>query len=226
MVSIKTSFFTTLAILFCLIAGARVYTLRDGGGMAAYFKPRNVFEQKLILNGQDLTLRLGLVDMSLMDLLADLKTSFPDAAFAAGGNTLLVKYDLKNGWKQRLLLIYFGERFPVLQFSLQFPPVLTRVPEWPRCLPITVDGKPLRVIAMPGRKSWFGVFKTDLPATAALHAVSADLKAAGWLPFTGEAATALNGRGELFIRKQPLSVMLVNLTSRGIATVYTRPCGK
>ncbi|MCP4099828.1 MAG: hypothetical protein GY750_00135 [Lentisphaerae bacterium] len=194
--------------------------------MLTLLNPRNVFAEKMILNGMDLTLQLGLVNMPIADVLVDLKHSFPSAQYASSSNTLLVKHKLSNGWNQRILLIYFGERFPILQFSMLLPPTIPSVLEWPHGLPITSDGKPLRVIAMPAKKSWYGSFRTSQSPAAALSDIGAGLRADGWISFTGEASSALHGKGELYIKKQPLSIMLVSFTEDGIGTVYTRPCRK
>lgn len=226
----------------CINGDAKVYSLRSSGDrrgaassaaavcpgadLLTFLHSRNIFTQAMVINGLKTSLRLGLIDMPLPEILLDLQRTFPGAEYVSGGNTLLIKHKIENGWQQRLLLLYFGERFPVLQFSMLLPPAFPAQLKWPVQLPITTDGRPLRVMAIPSQYAFYGCFRTQQHPAAALSEMTAGLRADGWLPFTGEAAAALHGKGEIFIRKQPLAVMLVNVTKAGIATVYTRPCIK
>ncbi len=219
---------TIVCVVFCASVALRadVFTLwpkgrSSGHGLDTFLKSTALISEPVRINGARAELKLSLVRMTLTDILALLKNKFPDAKFAAGGNTILVKQKLPNGWHQRLLLVYFGDFFPILQISITLPPKLPRV-RWPRNLVITSDGIPLRYMYFPKRESWYGMFKTSTDPSLALAEVRSSLKAQGWAPVTSESSSNYQGRGEIFLKKKPLSIMLVNFSQNGTATVFTR----
>ena len=223
--------FRTITILCAVVCAsvavrADVFTLWPKGkssedGLDTFLKSTALINEPVRINGAKAELKLSLVKMTLTDILALLKNKFPNAEFAVGGDSILVKQKLPNGWHKRLLLVYFGDFFPILQISISLPPKLPRV-RWPQNLVITSDGIPLRYIYFPKRESWYGMFKTSAAPSQALAEVSSSLKAQGWAPITGESSSNYRGRGEIFLKKKPLSIMLVNFSKNGTAMVFTR----
>jgi len=66
------------------------------------------------------------------------------------------------------------------------------------------------------------MFKTSMDPSQALAEVSSSLKAQGWAPITGESSPNYQGQGEMFLKKKPLSILLLNFSKSGVATVITR----
>jgi hypothetical protein len=209
------------------VAYAEVFTLwpkgkSSGQELDTFLKSTSLINEPIRINGANAELKLGLVRRSLTEILTLLKNKFPDAKFAAGGDSILVKQKLPNGWHKRLLLVYFGDFFPVLQISMTLPPEPPKPSRWPETLVMTSDGIPLRYIYFPNRETWYGMFKTSMDPAQALAEISSSLKAQGWTPVTGESSPNYQGRGEMFMKKQPLSIILINFSESGVANVLSR----
>ncbi|MDD5697074.1 MAG: hypothetical protein PHH77_00505 [Victivallaceae bacterium] len=216
-----------VSVFWCVTARAEVFTLRlkgkaSGGSLDTCLKSTALLTEPLHINGAGTELKLSLVRMNLTEILTLLRKQFPDAEFAAGGDTVLVKQLFPDGSHQRLLLVYFGDFLPILQLAMTLPPQLPRPKSWPDELTITSDGVPLRYLYFPKRDSWYGRFKTAAAPAQALAEVNRSLRAQGWTPMTGEASSGYRGQGEIFLKKQPLAIMLVNFSPNGMATVFSR----
>ncbi len=214
-------------VCFSVALHAEVFTLWPKGKSSGYeldtfLKSTALVSEPIRINGAKAELKLSLVKMSLNEILTLLKKKFPNAKFAAGGDSILVKQKLPNGWYKRLLLVYFGEFFPILQISMTLPPKLPKPSRWPQTLAITSDGIPLRYMYFPKRESWYGMFKTSMEPSQALAEVSSSLRAQGWSGVSGESSPNYRGRGEIFLKKKPLTVMLINFSESGTATVLAR----
>ena len=220
-------------IIVCIVvaasaaAQAEVFTLwpkgkSKGHELDTFLKSTALISEPVRINGAKAELKLSLVRMNLNEILTLLRKKFPTAKFAAGGDSILVKQKLSNGWHKRLLLVYFGEFFPILQISMTLPPKLPSPSRWPRTLAMTSDGIPLRYMYFPKRESWYGMFKTSMDPTQALAEVTSSLTAQGWASITGESSSNYQGRGEIFLKKKPLAIMLINFSESGIATVFAR----
>jgi hypothetical protein len=220
-------------IVLCIVWGisiaaqAEVYTLHpkgksSGRDLDTFLPGTQLISEPVLINGAEAELKFSLVKMSLVEILNLLKNRFPDARFAAAGSSLLVKQKLPNGWHKRLLLVCFGDLLPILQISLTVPPQLPKPSRWPEDLAMTSDGKPLRYMYFPKRKSWYGTFKTAMEPSQALHEIRNSLTAKGWSPITGESSSRRQGRGEIFMQKKPLKLMLINFSDDGVATVFSR----
>ncbi len=214
-------------ICVSFVAYAEVFTLwpkgkSSGQELDTFLKSTSLINEPVRINGAKAELKLGLVRRSLTEILTLLKKKFPDAEFAAGGDSILVKQKLPNGWHKRLLLVYFGDFFPVLQISMTLPPKPPKPSRWPETLVMTSDGIPLRYIYFPNRETWYGMFKTSMDPSQALAEISSSLKAQGWAPVTGESSPNYQGQGEMFMKKQPLSIILINFSESGVANVLSR----
>lgn len=206
---------------------AEVFTLwpkgkSTGQDLDTFLKSTSLINEPIRINGAKAELKLSLIRRNLTEILTLLKKKFPGAKFAASGDSILVKQKLPNGWHKRLLLVYFGDFFPVLQISITLPPKLPKPSRWPSSLLMTSDGIPLRYIYFPKRETWYGMFKTSMDPSQALGEVSSSLKAQGWAPITGESSPNYQGQGEMFLKKKPLSILLINFSKSGVAIVITR----
>ena len=216
------------SILYASVAvQAEVYTLwpkrkSSGQELDTFLKSTPLLNEPVLINGARAELKISLVKMNLTEILTLLKKQFPDAQFAGGGDSLLVKLTLPNGWHKRLLLVYFGDYFPILQISMTLPPKLPAPSRWPQELVITSDGVPLRYLYFPERGTWYGAFRTSAEPAQALAEVTSSLTAQGWTAATGESSPNYQGRGEIYLKKRPFSVMLVNFSEDGTATVLSR----
>ena len=233
--ALKFSLNTKIKIFICLalistsyIAKTDVYTLwrgskSEGHDLDSCLKPGIILDEPVLINGSaKAKLKIGMVRMNLNAILNILKKKFPQAVFAAGGDSVLVKLKLPNGWHKRLLLIYFGDFMPVLQISMTLPPKLPRPSRWPDEMIKTSDAQVQRYLYFPNRKTWYGRFKTSMEPSQALAEVNYTLKSQGWSGVTGEASGKRRGQGEIYLKKEPLSVMLVNFSPDGNAIVMSR----
>ena len=220
-------------IIFAIIAWAsvavyaEVFTLwpkgkSTGQDLDTFLRSTSLINEPIRINGAKAELKLSLIKKSLTEILTLLKKKFPGAKFAVSGDSILVKQKLPSGWHKRLLLVYFGDFFPVLQISMTLPPKLPRPSRWPDSLIMTSDGIPLRYIYFPKRGTWYGMFKTSMDPSQGLAEVSSSLKAQGWAPISGESSPNYQGRGEMFLKNKPLSILLINFSQSGIATVISR----
>ncbi len=220
-------------IIACAVAGmsvaayAEVFTLwpkgeSSGQSLDNFLKSTALINEPVRINGTRSELKLSLVRMNLTEIIALLKKKFPTAKVAAGGDSILVKQKLPNDWHKRLLLVCFGEFFPILQISMTLPPELPDPSCWPQTLAMTSDGIPLRYMYFPKRESWYGMFKTSMEPSQALAEINNSLTAQGWVSISGESSPAYQGRGEIFLKNKPLAIMLINFSQSGTATVFAR----
>jgi hypothetical protein len=206
---------------------AEVFTLwpkgkSTGQEIDTFLRATSLINEPVYINGSKNELKLSLVKINLNETLTLLKKKFPNAKFSASGDTILVKQKLPNGWRKHLLLVYFGEYFPLLQISMALPPKLPKPTRWPRALIMTSDGIALRYMYFPKREAWYGMFKTSMDTSQALAEVTSSLKAQGWSAVTGESSPNYQGRGEIFLRKNPSGIMLINFSESGVASVFAR----
>ncbi|MDD5727041.1 MAG: hypothetical protein PHV59_00620, partial [Victivallales bacterium] len=76
-----------------------------------------------------------------------------------------------------------------------------------------------RYLYFPERATWFGRFKTEMEPAQALAEVNNSLKSQGWTAVAGEASGRRPGSGEIFLKKRPAAIMLVNFSADGNAIV-------
>ncbi len=215
-------------MVLALTAQARVFSLwpRTSGGGASDnpLEAREFSKEPVIINGVKLEMSLGLINMHQNDIIISIQQQFKNAKVAGGGANLLIMCPEEDGWQQRYLLIKIREGLPVLQIAMRVPTKLPDKFDWPRQLPILPNAKPFRVMSFPQRNALYGAFTYDHFTTAeALDRISGTLNSEEWVPIGKEQANYGAASGEIFLRKSPSSVMLVNFTQEGIGFVYTRP---
>jgi hypothetical protein len=219
-----------LTMLPFVVCG-EVFTLRapssgdnsgDGMRLSDLTAGKSIMTEPIEVNGVKLKLEVKMIDISLEDLLYQLKKLSPDTKIAANSTSILATETMKNGMLKRLLFIYSGKGLPILCFSLMLPNKLPKLLVWPQQLPKTADGIIRQYIYFPKREAHYGVFSTAAHAADALREVSGSLRANGWDAVSGEDSLP-NGRGEIFFKQNPRSLMLVSIAEDGTAIVYTRP---
>ena len=117
--SLKNIIIVCIAVAVSAAAHADVFTLwpkgkSKGHDLDTFLKSTTLISEPVRINGTKAELNFSLVRMNLNEILTLLKKKFPTAKFAGGGDSILVKQKLPNGWHKRLLLVYFGEFFPIL----------------------------------------------------------------------------------------------------------------
>lgn len=220
-------------VLCCVLApGAQgqVFTLwpsSGGNGDSSNPLGAEAFStEPVIINGVECEMKLALVYQNLNDLALSIREHFKDGQVAAAGNNLLVTMPADNGRHWRYLYIALRPGLPVLQISMKLPVKLPENFVWPRRLPILPNATPFRVMLFPKRDAAYGAFHFPPGSTAeALDQITA---AAGdnWARMAHEEANLGRASGEILIRKNPPSIMLVNFTKEGVGVVYTRPLKK
>lgn len=193
--------------------GMRLSDIADG---------KAILSEPIEVNGDKLKLEVHLLDMSLEDLLYQLKALASDIKIAANSNSMLVTEKLKHGMLKRRLFIYSGKGLPILCFSMLLPDKLPELRDWPQQLPKTADGIIRQYIYFPKRQAYYGVFSTAAQPADALREVSGSLKGNGWTAVSHEDSLP-NGRGEIFFKQRPRSLMLISIGEDGTVIVYTRP---
>jgi len=212
------------------MANGEVFTLRPPSGnsndnvmrLSDLTPGKAIMTEPIEINGVKLKLEVKMLDISLRELLYQLKKLNSATKIAANSTSILATETMKNGMLKRLLFIYSGKGLPILCFSLILPAKLPKLSVWPQQLPITADGIMQQHIYFPKRKAHYGTFSTGAYQTDALRELSGSLRANGWDAVSGEDSLP-NGRGEMFFRQRPRSLMLVSIAKNGTAIVYTRP---
>lgn len=223
--------FALVLFAFCFLAlsvRGQVFTLwpSSGGGSDNPLEAEIFSTEPVIINGIECEMKLGLVYRGLHDLAALLREHFRDAQTVAAGNSLMMTLPAENGWRQRYLYIALRHGMPVLQISMKVPEKLPERFTWPRQLPILPHATPFRVMVFPKRDAFYGSFRYPPGSTAeALEQITA---AAGndWVRTAHESANLGRASGEILIRSNPSSIMLVNFTQEGTGIVYIRPLKK
>jgi hypothetical protein len=222
----------SLCLIVTFFSHADVFTLWPTGGAGKknssadpeqLLDGKQVWNENVTINGIDLELNIAVIVSPVEDLLFQLNKAFPEGVFAASSNTILIKNKLNGGWEKRILIIFPGEGFPAIMFTMNTPEKFPEKFNWPEMLPMTGDGKPLKYMQFHKRDTFYGEYKTINSPAAALSEVSAKLRADGWSPYTGEQNSENGGSGEIFLKTRPKSLMLINFSSNGVATVMTRP---
>lgn len=221
-----------LTVLFLLpsILSAKVYSLIPGrggsGGIEEVLNPKTFWNEPVVINDLRMNLRIGLVAIPVETLLQNLTTYFPNSKFAANQNTLLIIQKQKDGSQKRLLLVYLGKGMPFLQFSIILPRKLPDKFKWPEILPRTFDAKPKKYVVLPERNVWYGLFKTGAQKEVALGEMSSSLEADGWKPLSSTLNSGKPTTGEMFYKKDPPGIMIINCTEDGFASSYFHPVAK
>lgn len=222
-------------LLLCVLApalAAEVYYLtprgRFGGaagrriGELAGATP--LLTEPVNFNGVDTELKVGVVPRKLAELLLELKRNYPELAMKAGRDTVLLKLPVYRKFRERVLLVGDDARGNVTVFSLLLPEKMPALPDWPKELPLPAGSKPEEIIYFKTGKAYYGAVSNAGDPKLALPAITAQLKADGYLPATGEAMSlAPAARGEVFLRDKPPALLWVSFDDAGNGIVSMNP---
>ncbi len=226
------------AILFLAAAGwavplsAEVFSLwpfssGDGGGsLEDALKPSRLWSEKVVVDGHSLELGVSLVQNPLDVCYKNLRKLYPDARFAANSNSLLVEIKRKNGIRRRLYLLAIEGIYPTIEFTMDLPAEKLKPSHWPADFPLPPGSKPIAVMEFPKRNAVYGAFSSEFGISQTLPSVAAALKNAGWNSITNEHKDAFNGTGEVLMKQNPPSLIIIGFspTKNGgcIGTIYKR----
>lgn len=181
--------------------------------MAELLGSRKFWNENITVNGQKLIMHIALADNSLTKIRTSIRKFFPDAQTAGNLNSMLVRRVLKNGNTSRIFLLQMDGLNSLLQFSMELPKDMPKeCPDtlWPSTFPRLAGASDCQLMSFPKRSSLFATFtvkNAEIPHV--LDQLVARLKADGWEPATSEYSSIFEGTGEVFMKEEPSSLLLV-----------------
>lgn len=175
-------------------------------------RPASLWTEKVIVNGRSLDLAVSLNQNPLDVCYRNLRKLYPDASFAANANSLLVEYKLKNGLRRRLYLLSISGIYPVISFSMDLPPADMKPSDWPAEFPLPAGATPVMTMRFPKRDAVYGAFSSEFDIQQTLPGLAASLKSMGWNSVSGEHLNPADGTGEVFLKNDPPSLLIIGLT--------------
>lgn len=181
------------------------------GNLASILEPKAFWNEKLSINGTQLELNIGLVDLSMRDAVNLLRAQFPKARFAANESSVLFEQPLNKKMRRRIYLLKLHGVNQLLQFSMDVPEKMPEAPLslWPSELPLPPGAKELQVMQFPKRNATFGAFTSIYTKEQVLADMTALLRAAKWTPMSKESENVFQGTGNLFMKQSPMSILLL-----------------
>lgn len=207
-----------ILLLLCFHAvKAEVFTLApfSGGGKgepSEFLSPLDLWTEPVVINGVSGGLKISVLEIGLQICIDQLRRNFPDVKISENDNSALFEIKEKNGGRKRIYLVELGGVYPVIQFSIDLPSKTPDTPPWPHALPLPPDSKPLSVMEFPSRKATCGYFSTGLPADEALRSIRLQVGAQGWQAFGSHDTPVNPAKGDVFINKKPLRIMIVSFS--------------
>jgi hypothetical protein len=231
-----------ILILACLCTActlfAEVFSLwpfaghdeRMSSSAESLLNPAELWSEKIKVNGQDLEMKAALISSPLNVCLKLLREKFPDAKFAANDKNVVMERPLKNGGRERILLVSMDGIYPVMQFSMILPDHALTPKDWPREFPLLPGAKPVNVMYFPKRNAVYGMFKGEYPVRTALPMLTSRLQSSGWAPVSNENAQG-TGTGEIFLNETKKEILIIGFTedesgTSCLGTLYKRPYSK
>ena len=214
-----------------LFLSAEVFSLwpfsgSGGIGMEEATRPAPLWTEKVIVNGRSLELTVSLNRNPLDVCRRNLRKLYPNASFAENANSLLVEHPLKNGLRRRLYLLAIDGVYPVISFSMDLPPSGMKVSEWPSEFPLSPGSTPVMTMRFPSRNAVYGAFTSKFNIRETLPSLAASLQSMGWSSVSGEHLNPADGSGDIFLRNDSSSMLIIGLTPRKeggcFGTLYQR----
>ncbi len=228
-------FLTMLSLSFSLYAD--VYTLwpfKDRtASLSAYtefFQPKKFWTERIRVNGRDLELEIFLIDMPLAEIAKKIPSSLdPEIQVLNGANSLLLQEKQNDGSMKRVYFLSLSGIQPVLQFQMVLPPerLIPARQDWPAELPYMENAAEVTCMEFPVRNAVFGAFfleNTTVPQ--ALGNLTSGITASGWEKVSRESDHVFSGSGEVFMKSNPQSIMILGIVKNGDGvrvSMYSRP---
>ena len=198
--------------------------------LATLLDATQFWSEKVLVNGQSLTMKISMSDQSLSLVRASVLKLFPTAQAAGNESSLLMRRPLEDGSSQRIFLLQLSGMNPLLQFTTVLPKDMPRecpLSLWPAEFPIAPGATSFQLMNFPNRGSLFGTYEIgDSEIAPVMDDLAAKIRSAGWAPSTMEHADLFAGAGEVFMKKEPDALLLLGIVrdAAGAAQVsfYTR----
>ena len=228
-----------ILILACLCTActlfAEVFSLwpfaghdeRMSSSAESLLNPAELWSEKIKVNGQDLEMKAALISSPLNVCLKLLREKFPDAKFAANEKNVVMERPLKNGGRERILLVSMDGIYPVMQFSMILPDHALTPKDWPREFPLLPGAKPVNVMYFPKRNAVYGMFRSPMNVRTALPQLTSQLKSRGWQPMSAENSRG-TGTGEVFLNESKKELLIIGFSNQEngsgcTGTLYKKP---
>lgn len=193
--------------------------------------PKRFWKEKINVNGTDMFMEIFLIDRSLRDIAAQVRQGKKqNIAVFANSNSLLLEEPGKDGSLLRTYYLELSSVRPVLQFKMLIPAgrKTMKAADWPSELPLVAGAEELTCMRFPARNALYGGFlvrKAVVPQV--LSDMSDRIAAKGWNPVSREADNVFKGSGEVFMKENPSSIMILGIardsSGKGVrVSIYTR----
>lgn len=192
------------------------------------------WQEKIQVNGTELTLDISLVETSLKELQANLSKHFSgrkDVFIGGNSNSILLQEIQKDGSLKRQYYLELSGIHPVLLFEMIIPPGRRKhsAEDWPAELPLVNGAENMTSMKFPVRNAVYGAFSLKeklMPQT--VEEMTNHLEAMGWQKVSREADNVFEGTGEVFLTEDSSKLMILGVVpdadGRGVrVSMYTRP---
>ncbi|MEG1980481.1 MAG: hypothetical protein RR060_07115, partial [Victivallaceae bacterium] len=217
-----------------------VYTLNPSGGdlgasgrvekLSSFLNLAPVtelFSRDLTFNGNKYNLKFMRLNLNLESLLAALQNR-ENVRIRSSDDTLAAECRLPDGRRERLVVLkIFSGGDGVFAFYALLPKVVKQNVVWPENLPRPENTTPVKVIQLSDGGTEYGEFKFVGDPAELLRTFSWSMRSKGYAQITPEAGLP-EGRGEIFLRVKPYSMLLISVKDDGVGVVInrTRPVEK
>ncbi len=218
-----------IGLLSPLAGRAVVYSLKPGLGPEAVdelLKPRHVLQEKVLINGAKGTLRAGITELSLKQVLAALSEVLANYKHRGNQGAVLIDVPGKSNLI-RYCILSMGPKLKTLVFRLEIPKAGLKDAAsrfWPRGLPAPQGGKIELVMKLSKSKGIYATFNAAADAGQVFHDYDFMLRNSGWRHIAGDRV-----RGGVYLnkqRKQILTFSTIAGETQSHGAIYVRPTGK
>ena len=183
--------------------------------LAELLDARQFWSEKVVMNGQDMTMKISMSDQSLPMVRASVLKMFPTAQAAGNEASLLLRRQLDDGGSQRIFLLQLRGLNPLLQFTTALPKDMPKEcprPLWPVDFPLFPGAMNLQLMRFPNRGSLFGTYEVPVAERPeVLDLLSAKILSSGWAPASTEHADLFGGGGDVFMKEDPAALLLLGV---------------
>ena len=201
---------------------------------ASLQKTSKFWQEKIQVNGTELTLDISLVETSLKELQTTLAKIFngrKDVFLGANSNSILLQEVRKDGSLKRQYYLELSGIHPVLLFEMIIPPGRRKHSEedWPAELPLAYGAENVTSMKFPVRSAVYGAFSLkEKLMPQVLGEMTDQLESMGWQKVSRESDNVFEGTGEVFLKDNSSKLMILGIApdadGRGVrVSMYSRP---